>query len=81
MTVKLSRYLSLSYVNLTRRKGGAALFILTLTLTLAALMTTLSLTEGWGTTTNATILTILPTGACLLSIMEPGIPTRSGWLW
>ena len=48
MIVKLSRYLSLSYVNLTRRKGGAALFILTLTLTLAALMTTLSLTEGWG---------------------------------
>lgn len=46
--MKLSRYLFLSYVNLTRRKGGAALFILTLTLTLAALMTTLSLIEGWG---------------------------------
>lgn len=47
MAVKLSRYLRLSYVNLTRRKGGVALFLLTLTLTLAAWMTTLSLSDAW----------------------------------
>ena len=45
--MKLSRYLRLSYVNLTRRKGGVALFLLTLTLTLAAWMTTLSLSDAW----------------------------------